>query len=130
MNLPDALKNKDNQYVAKNTTVGIAKEAVKWSLVSVSIPSVNIKATSLPYMGGNAYVSSHTKTPYSPLAIEFKIDNNYTNYLTLYEWINFIYNEHEGHFDAEKLAKGKSGLDIYGTTISVVSIDEYNKPVV
>lgn len=129
MNLPEALKNLNSKYVAKNAAVGIAKESVKWSLVSVSIPNVNIKASSIPYMGGNAYVSSHTKSPYSPLTIDFKIDNLYTNYLTIYEWINFIYNEYEGHFDAENLAGGKSGLDAYGTTISVVSVDEYNQPV-
>lgn len=130
MNLPEALKDSRNGYVAKNEDNGLGKEAVKWSLYSVDIPSINIKADALKYMGGNVYLSSHTKSPYSPLTISFKVDNKYKNYLTVYEWINFIYNEKEGHFDAENLAKGKSGLDVYGTTISVVAIDEFANPVV
>lgn len=76
------------------------------------------------------YISSHTKTPYEPLVIHMKVDNLYNNYFTVYEWLNYIYDEREGHFDANGLAKGAAGLNKYSTNVSIVALDEYNKPVI
>jgi hypothetical protein len=84
----------------------------------------------MAYAGGHHYVSSHTKTPYDPLKIEFKIDNKYANYFTIYEWMNLMYHEKEGHFDAENLALDKVGSEVYGTQLAVIGTDEYNKPII
>lgn len=130
MNLPEALKNLKSKYNVDNKGVGIQKESIKWALISAAVPAINIKAESVQYQGGNVYISSHTKTPYDPLTIKFKVDNKYANYFTMYEWINFIYNESGGHYDAEKLANGNSGLGEYATNISIVGLDEYNNPVI
>lgn len=130
MNLPVALKDLHKQHNLDNVRNGISKESIKWNLVSANIPAINIKAETHPYAGGNVYVSSHTKTPYDPLTIKFKVDNKYANYLTMYEWINFIYDEREGHYDAYDLANGKSGLGAYSTNVSVIATDEYDNPIV
>lgn len=82
----------------------------------------------MPYAGGHHYVSSHTKSPYDSLKIEFKIDNKYANYFTIYEWLNLIYHEKEGHFDADKLAGGQYGSQTYATSLAVIGTDEYDKP--
>ena len=84
----------------------------------------------MPYAGGHHYVSSHTKSPYDSLKIEFKIDNKYANYFTIYEWLNLIYHEKEGHFDADKLAGGQFGSQTYATSLAVIGTDEYDKPVI
>lgn len=130
MNLPDCLKNLKTKYVKQMASAGIGKNAISWSLTNVQIPRESIKAQSMPYAGGHHYVSSHTKTPYDPLKIEFTIDNKYANYFTIYEWMNLIYHEKEGHFDAENLAKGKYGSQAYGTTLAIVGTDEYDKPII
>lgn len=128
--LPPALKNFKKRYVENNAAQGIRKEAVKWSLSGADVPAINIKADAIPFGGGNMYISSHTKSPYDSLTIKMKIDNQYNNYLTAYEWINFIYDESRGHYDANLLAEGKQGVPEYTTNVSLVALDEYNKPVV
>lgn len=130
MNLPDCLKNLKTNYVNQLSEIGVGKNAITWSLTNVQIPRESIKAQSLPYAGGHHYVSSHTKTPYDPLKIEFKIDNKYANYFTIYEWMNLIYHEKQGYYDAENLAKGKFGSQAYATTLAVVGTDEYDKPII
>lgn len=130
MNLPDCLKNLKERYVASMSQVGIGKNAITWSLTNVQIPRESIKAQSLPYAGGHHYISSHTKTPYDPLKIQFKIDNKYANYFTIYEWMNLIYHEKHGHFDAENLGHGKVGSQVYSTNLAVVGTDEYDKPII
>lgn len=130
MNLPEALKNLGEKYNIENLQAGISKETIKMSLISANIPNILIKADAIQYMGGNVYVSSHTKSEYSPLEIKFKVDNKYANYFTIYEWINLIYNESEGHFDAENLAHGEEGLGVYSTNVSIVGLDEFNNPII
>ena len=129
MNLPECLKNLQNKYIQAMSEAGIGRNAISWSLTNVTIPRNSIKAESIPYAGGHYYVSSHTKTPYDALQIEFKIDNKYANYFTIYEWMNLIYNEKAGHYNADKITN-KIGTDAYATNIAVVGTDEYNKPAI
>lgn len=130
MNLPDCLKNVQSKYIKKLSSAGIGKNAVAWSLTNVQIPRESIKAQSMPYAGGHHYVSSHVKTPYDPLKIEFKIDNKYANYFTIYEWMNLMYHEKEGYYDADNIAKGQIGSQAYATSLAVIGTDEYDKPVI
>ena len=130
MNLPDCLKNLRSKYVKDISEMGIGRNSIAWALTNVTIPTNSIKAQSMPYAGGHHYISSHTKTPYDPLKIEFKIDNKYANYFTIYEWMNLIYHEKEGHFDAENLSSEKFGADTYATQLAVIGTDEYNKPII
>ena len=129
MNLPSALKNLREKYVKNLKEEGIKRESIGWSIIKASTPEVLIKAQSIAYAGGNHYISSHVKDPYSPLTIEFKVDNRYANYSTIYEWINYIYDEKEGHFDAHNLSP-ISGTDTYAATISLVATDEYDKEII
>ena len=130
MNLPECLKNAQSKYIKALSDAGIGKNAISWTLTNVTIPRESIKAESIAYAGGHHYVSSHVKSPYDPLRIEFKIDNKYANYFTIYEWMNLIYHENEGRFDAENLAGGKIGSQVYATSMAVVGTDEYDKPVI
>ena len=129
MKLPSALENLREKYVQNIKEKGIKKESIGWALTKVSTPEINIKAQSIPYAGGNHYISSHVKDPYSPLTIDFKVDNRYANYSTIYEWVNYIYDEKYGHFDAHNLSP-ISGTDTYATTISIVALDEYENDVI
>lgn len=130
MNLPESLKNLKWKYVKNLQKAGIDKNSIVWSLTNVTIPKESIKTQSVPYAGGNAYISTHTKSPYDGLQIQFKVDNKYANYSTIYEWLNFIYNEKHGHYDSQNLSQGMIGLKSYATNIAVVGTDQYNNPVI
>ena len=129
MNLPDCLKNLNKKYIKSITEAGLGRNTVIWSLTNVTIPRNSIKAQDIPYAGGHLSISSHTKTPYDALQVQFNIDNKYKNYFTIYQWMNLIYHEREGHFNAD-LITDKIGIDSYGTNIAVVGTDEYNNPVI
>lgn len=108
---------------------GITKKALQWSIVKAEVPNINIKAGEANYAGGTLHYSTHTKSPYDPFKVTFKIDSNYLNYFTIYEWINFIYSESEGHFDQENLTDSNS-FSAYAVPVSIVGLDEYNEPVI
>lgn len=128
-NLPDALKDLSNEYNQITNAVGINKSSIDFSLISASIPGHTIKGEDVQYGGGHLYISTHTKDAYEPVSITFKIDSQFANYYVLYSWMNLIWNESEGYFNADKLAKGKS-INDYQTKMSIVALDEYNKPTI
>ena len=107
-NLPDALKNIHTNYVRLAQKTGITKDSIDFSLIGVNIPAINTKSENIQYAGASVNVSSHTRSPYDPIVIHFKIDNSYANYLTIYEWLNFIYDGIAGYFDPKNLSKDHS----------------------
>lgn len=127
--LPEALKNIRTEKTLIKAGLGINKKTVQWSIIKAEVPNINIKANPINYAGGALHVSSHTKSPYDPFKITFKVDSNWLNYFTIYEWINFIYGEKEGHFDEENLTNSKS-FTSYAVPVSIVGLDEYNNPVI
>lgn len=127
--LPEALKNIRAEKTLVKSGLGINKKTVQWSIIKAEVPNINIKANPINYAGGTLHVSSHTKSPYDPFKITFKVDSNWLNYFTIYEWINFIYGEKEGHFDEENLTESKS-FNSYAVPVSIVGLDEYNNPAI
>ena len=125
--MPEALKNLKKVDGIQSDNLGVGKKALQWSIVKAEVPNVNIKANAINYAGGTLHVSSHTKSPYDPFKITFKVDSNYLNYFTIYEWINFIYGEKEGHFNEENLTESKS-FTSYAVPVSIVGLDEYDNP--
>lgn len=122
--LPEALKKLQTKPDGT-----ISKKALQWSIVKAEVPNINIKAGQANYAGGTLHYSTHTKSPYDPFKVTFKIDSNYLNYFTIYEWINFIYGETEGRFDQDNLTKSES-FSAYAVPVSIVGLDEYNEPVI
>ena len=122
--MPEALKK-----LHQTSDDGISKKALQWSIVKAEVPNINIKAGQANYAGGTLHYSTHTKSPYDPFKVTFKIDSNYLNYFTIYEWINFIYGESEGHFDENNLTDSGT-FPAYAVPVSIVGLDEYNEPVI
>ena len=123
------MKNIHTKYIRLSQQVGISKDSVDFSLIGVNIPAITTKSENIQYAGASVNVSSHTRSPYDPITIHFKIDNGYTNYLTIYEWLNFIYDGMAGYFDPKNLASDHS-INAYQTNISVIALDNYQKPVI
>ena len=128
-NLPEAMKNIHTQYVKLSQQAGITKDSIDFSLIGVNIPAVTTKSENVQYAGASINVSSHTRSPYDPLTIRFKIDNSYANYLTIYSWLNFIYDGIAGYFDPRNLASNHS-IESYQTNLSIIALDNYKNPVI
>lgn len=127
-NLPEALKNVAKEYNLISSSIGIGKDSIDFSIISASVPGITIKAFDQQAFGGHLHVSSHTKDAYEPITIKFKIDSNFANYFTIYQWINLLWDESAGHFDGHNLASGNS-INDYQTQMSIIALDEYNNPI-
>lgn len=123
-NLPEAMKKMNTaNKVAKGT---IDLNSIQFSLTGVNIPDITVKAISQRYASGNLYISSHSKEPFDLLKINFKIDNRFANYVTIYEWLNMIHDESEAYPDPNNLTGENFTVKNYWTNVGVVGLDEYN----
>lgn len=125
--LPEVLSKIEKAQMLSKNGISLNKKTLQWTLQKAEVPSINIKSQEIKYAGGNLYISSHTKSPYDPVKLTFRLDSNYLNYFTIYEWLNFIYDEKECHFNGEGVAKTKS-FNEYTVPVSIVGLDEYNNP--
>lgn len=127
--LPEALKDVNAAKIAGKDLGSVDKKALQWSIVKAEVPSISIKAAQINYAGSNLRYSTHTKSPYDPFKLTFKVDSNYKNYFTIYEWINFIYGETDGRFDENDLSDIET-FKSYAVPVSIVGLDEYNNPII
>ena len=123
------MRDLKTKYTKLTNSVGITKDTIDFSLIGVNIPAIITKSENVPYAGSSIHISSHVRSPYDPVTIKFKIDNSFANYLTIYEWLNFIYNGRVGYFDANNISADHS-IASYQTNISVTALDNYQNPLV
>lgn len=129
MKLPDCMQKKSSAWVLAQQEKGFDKNTVGWSIKTSNVPSDNIKSQDIGYGGASMTVSSHTKSQYNPLKIEFRIDNRYGNYMVVKEWMDLIQDDMEGYFDSNNIADGDK-LGDYATDVTIVALDEFNNPVI
>lgn len=128
-NMPQPLMrlNKTTLNISKES---VNKNSVQFALSKIKIPDITIKAISQRYASGNVYVSSHSKEPFPLLTFSFEINGDYTNYITLYNWLNLIHDEKLAIPDPNNLISKQDyfSLESYWTNVSAIGLDEYNKP--
>lgn len=104
-------------------------ERLQMSIWGFVVPEISINKLEVPYGGQTAKFSGLSRPSYPPVTINFTVDNRFDNYYILYKWLDIQNDDSTSLFDQDYLkpnAKGK-GND-YKTTITVMSLDEYEKP--
>lgn len=123
---PPIFKQIESKKERNNSTV--MPDSVQFSVFGVVAPGVTIKAIPARYAGSNLYVSSHSKDPFPPVNMKFKVDSGYNNWWTIYSWLNLLHDEKTGLYNEGGLNIDKNFKD-YQTTLTVYALDEYDNKV-
>lgn len=107
------------------------------NLHTTSIPGINIGAQEFRWQGGQTKIHDSVVS-YDDWSVDFIVDENYTNWLTIYDWIMFINNnkdqyvrDHREHsVNASLLIKNNwkkniftvNFIDVWPTALSEVSL--------
>lgn len=121
--LPNSLKKINRHQDRKNATV--MQDSLQFSIYGTVVPAITVPALEIRYSGSTLYNSTHSKSPYPPVTINFTIDNEYNNYWVIYKWLDLLHNEYTGLFDADNLIDDDVFKD-YQTDLTVYGLDEYN----
>ena len=124
--IPPILKSRNRHFNHNN--VNFIKESVQFSIAKTTVPEITVPAVEIRDAGSTLYVSSHSKNSYPPVTVEFKIDNEYKNYWTIYKWLNLLHDEKLGHYNADEIVAIHNSMDDYQTDLTIFGMDEFGNP--
>lgn len=123
--VPPILKTFSKRFETVQTNENILPDSVQFSVFGTIIPEITVPAVENRYSGNTFYVSSNSKNSYPPVNVKFAIDNRYSNYWTVYQWLNLLHDQREGRYNAQNIVVEQDFSD-YQTDITVYGLDEYN----
>ena len=137
--LPPVLRSLNAQILSQRNQDTIQQDTLQFSVWGILVPGVSIPAQDLPTWGQPYKVTSQAREAYSPISVNFTIDNRFNNYWVLWKWLEYINRPKESgmddYFNDEDVLKNRGQLDNkkfvdYQTIITVFGLDEYNQKVV
>lgn len=133
LNLPAALRNISSKFERSENT--IIPDALQFSVYGSIVPEISVPNANVRYAGQTLAQSSHSREPYTPLTVNFTVDNRFNNYWVIYSWLNLLNNDETSIYDEKQLTiPTKDRFNVpnyqYRTTLSIFALDEYNKRVV
>lgn len=124
--LPAILRNRTSRSI--RSVDYVSPDALNFSLIGITVPNIATKTIDVPFGGQTPRVSSMNREPYEPVKTRFVIDNRFSNYWTLYKWLDLVHDSKVGHVVDEKF--GGQLVNEYATDIVATGLDEYNKDVI
>lgn len=132
LNLPPALKSINDKFNANNRTINL--DALQFSVFGVVVPEITVPAIETRYSGSTIYVSSHNRSSFPASNVSFVIDNQFSNYWVIYQWLNVMRDEKEGItgqiLNARDLASEGAVLKEYASIFTLYARDEFNNNII
>lgn len=125
--LPPVLKRIATKYKRGNKR--LMPDTVQFSIYGTTVPGVTVKGVPARYAGDTLYLSSHSKDPFPPVNIKFKIDSGYNNYFVIDRWLNLLHDEQTGQYNQGGIPIDSNFSD-YQTDFTVYGLDEYDNKVI
>ena len=130
LNLPPILKKLSKQD--KNISIDPLQVSVHGSVV----PTISVPPQSLGFGGQTYNVTSYARPNYTPLKVNFILDNEFSNYYVLWKWLSVLNDPKESEYAGTPPNYSsykdiiESGLPEYQTNISLLALNEYNETTV
>ena len=124
--IPPILKEFNKKFNQDN--LSIISDSVQFSIFGTAVPEVTVAAEETRYAGSTLYVSSHSKSPYPPVSVNFNVDNEYKNYWVVYQWLNLLHDQYQGKYNAREINAGaqEPTFTDYQTNLTIYGKDEFN----
>lgn len=149
--VPECLKSvasKTTRYTGHKSHLSTIPDKLQYSIYGVVVPPTNIPSQTLGKYGQNLKISTHTRSAYEDITVNFTIDNQFNNFWYIWSWLNILNDAKESTYDEQGI--GTSGpisqtlgrnhrpkdtnspdlLQDYQVDISVYGLNEYNKEVI
>ena len=110
------------------TIVGV--KPLQLTVYGSVVPSASVPNVNNGFSGQVQQITSMHRPEFSPLTVNFVVDNRYHNYYIMWKWFDGLNNPLTGAFNVYKNDAKKRGLYDYQANMSIYGLDEYNVPVV
>jgi len=129
LNLPQILRKKSKE----NPLYSL--DPLQVSIHGTVVPTIQVPAVEVGFGGQVLNVSSYARPNYSPLSVNFIIDNKFTNYWILWEWLAHLndpkLSKYKGINNLTPLERTELGnLSEYQANLTVLGLNEYNQKII
>lgn len=148
ISIPNCLRSvesKTDRYTNHKSYLSTLPDKMQYSVYGAVIPSINIASQTLGKYGQNLKVSTHTRTAYDDVTVNFAVDNQFNNYWFIWSWLNILNDSVDSTYDEKGI--GTSGpvaqtlgrnpnpkttnppklMEDYQTDMTLFGLNEYNK---
>tara|TARA_R110002050_G_scaffold274727_1_gene419273 strand:+ start:3034 stop:3663 length:630 start_codon:yes stop_codon:yes gene_type:complete len=135
----------DNQRATEHKSYQkVMPKKMQFSIHGAVVPAINIPPIEVPKYGQTLKVSSHTRSPYEDVQVQFTVDNQFNNYWYIWRWLDIITSAKTSEYDphnqggAHELGSQRGRLEMqppgllldYASDFTMYALNEYNKETV
>ena len=128
LNLPQVLRKQS----ISNDLINI--DPLQISINGTIVPSIQVPPNEVRFNGQSYNVTSYTRPNYSPLTVNFVVDNKFQNYWILWKWLTILNDPKTSLYTGTdpKLETWRDRIESgilaeYQTNFSVIGLNEYNQ---
>ena len=86
--VPKLLRPLERKFERNNQSIQL--DTLQFSIYGTVVPQIQVPAVPVNYSGGALHISSQVHPAYSPVTVNFTIDNQFNNYWVIYTWLNAL----------------------------------------
>lgn len=147
------VESKNVRYTRHKSYLSTLPDQMQYSVYGIVVPSINVPSTNLAIYGQNFKVSSHARSAYDDVTVNFTVDNQFNNFWHIWSWLNILNDAVHSTYDEQNLGtsdvigqtvgynpnsrrgpKADSNppqlMEDYQTDMTLYGLNEYNKEVV
>lgn len=129
LNIPEPIRN---IISTSRNNKKIDFDSLQFSVYGYPMPNVIVPAVGQMYGGHELKVSSHTKSAYDNITVDFDVDNNYKNWWVIYTWLDLLSDERNATYNYKNLSdeKPNKAFKEYTATFTIYGLDLNNNKVI
>ena len=108
--VPACLKNiasRDERGKEHKSHTRVIPDDLQYSIYGAIVPEIEIPSISLPQFGQHLKVSSHRRSDYTDVTVNFTIDNEFNNYWYIFRWLDILNDQRTAIYDEHSSGTAK-----------------------
>lgn len=125
LNIPTVLRNK----IFEGKKIEI--DQLQISVFGAVVPQIQVASVPVPFHGQTYNITSYTRPNYSPLDVNFVVDNDFYNYWIIWRWLGILNTPRTSEYESQsKFLMDENKISEYQTNVSLYGLNEYNTPAI
>jgi hypothetical protein len=128
LNLPEVLKEINKISPSDRESKYINFDSLQYSVYGAVVPTITVSDIDTAFGGQVAKFTSYNRPAYSPITVNFTIDNGFNNWWVLWSWLNLLNNSKTGKYNSDDISQPDlvRVTNSYQADITIYGLDEYN----
>lgn len=128
LNLPEVLKEINKISPSDRESKYINFDSLQYSVYGAVVPTITVSDIDTAFGGQVAKFTSYNRPAYSPITVNFTIDNGFNNWWVLWSWLNLLNNSKTGKYNSDDISQPDlvRVTNSYQANITIYGLDEYN----